>query len=129
MLPGLLELSVICKEQVSPDHGWWRAKPRPWMVESRLAVCGLKHRHRKWANTKPRVFLRNKSLCVREVRISSPSPPCYPKLCLGRTLGWPLPRAGSPAHHASPISFFLALLQFGVTLKPLLTRSSGCELY
>lgn len=82
MLPVLLELSVTCKEQASPDHGWWAAKPRLWIVGSQLAGCGLKHRHRKWANTKPCVCLRNKSLW--EVRISSPSPTRYPKALAGQ---------------------------------------------
>lgn len=97
------------------------------MVGRRLAGCGLKHRHRKWANTKPCVCLRKRA-CERSGFLLL-HPHVIQKLWLGRTPGRPLPRAGSPAHHASPIAFFLALLQFGVTLKPLLTRASGCELY
>lgn len=74
-------LSVICKEQASPDRGWWRAS------------CSLEHGHRKWADAKPRVCLRNKSLCVKEVRISSPSPTRYSK-ALAEQNPWPASAQG-----------------------------------
>lgn len=124
-LPGLLELSVTCKEQASPDYGSKaRGRGREGKARTRAGTgCDLEQGCRKRANTKPRACLRNNACVWERSGFLLLHPHVIQELWL-----LPLPRADSPAHHTSPTACSGSATA-PVTLKPLLTGASGCELY